>query len=282
MRRTLPLGGAAMGTDGPGEDPAEAKACCASFYEGDLVSRFLGDNFHPGGEAMTHRMGEVMDLDQGTRVLDVACGAGASAIAIAQEFGCHVVGVDLSDVNLGKAMVRANTEGLQELLKFRTMDAESLAFDDGVFDAVISECALCTFPDKGAALGEMKRVLRPGGRIGITDVVIERQLPPQLDTILMRVACISGALSAQGYVDALEATGFGEVVHEDHDHAVRGLLDIARRAVMAWDLAERLYGIDLEKVLGMTQAEAKELLDGAYGWLDEGAFGYGLFVGVKP
>jgi ubiquinone/menaquinone biosynthesis C-methylase UbiE len=258
------------------------KACCVSFYEGDLVSTVLGDNFHPGGDAMTRSLGMALGLDPSSRVLDVACGAGASAIAITREFGCHVVGVDLSEANLAKARTRARTEGLEGELEFRSMDAEELAFEDGTFDATIIECALCTFPDKERALAEMHRVLRPGGRVGITDVVIERELPPKLDTVLMQVACISGALSVVEYVAAMERAGFQEVSNEDHSGAIRQLLELGQRVVMAWGLAEKLYGIDLEKALGMDQAEAKELLEGAFRWLDEGAFGYGLFVGTRP
>lgn len=269
-----------VGDDGK-DDPDAVKACCATFYESDLVASFLGDNFHPGGERVTRRLGEALGIGEGSNVLDVACGAGASAIALARAFGCHVLGIDLSEANLERARERAVTEGLADLLEFRRMDAEALDMEDGTFDSVLTECALCTFPDKAAALREMHRVLRPGGRVGITDVFIERELPPALDGLLFRIACVSGALPVAGYRAALDEAGFGEVDHEDQSFALRELLEKGRPVVMAWGVAERLYGIDLERVLGMTQERAKELLDGAFRWLDDGAFGYGLFTGVK-
>jgi hypothetical protein len=60
-------------------EPAEIKSCCTTFYENDLLAKFLGENFHPGGEALTIHLGETLGLNENSYVLDVACGPGASA-----------------------------------------------------------------------------------------------------------------------------------------------------------------------------------------------------------
>ncbi len=262
--------------------PEDLKACCASLYESDLVRRFLGDTFHPGGEGITRAMGRALELDDGSMVLDVACGAGASSIALAKEFGCSVVGVDLSGENLERARGQAEEAGVEDLVQFLEMDAEDLTFEDGRFDAVVSECALCTFPDKPAALSEAFRILRPGGRIGITDVAVERELPERVQGVLFHVACISGAMPSDGYIDALEAAGFADVVHKDHGEAITELLDRGERLLMGWGVVEKLYGVDLEAWLDLTQEAAKEMLDGAREWVEKGDLSYGLFTAVRP
>src|SRR5262249_24512830 len=73
---------------------AEIKSCCATLYQSDLVGRLLGDSFHPGGEALTIRLGELLQLGPDSSVLDVASGQGTSAILLARRFGCRVLGID--------------------------------------------------------------------------------------------------------------------------------------------------------------------------------------------
>ncbi len=265
-----------------GEDPETLKACCTSFYESDIVRRVLGDSFHPGGERLTLRLGNVLELGPGTRVLDVACGSGGTSIALAKGFGCSVTGIDLGAANLERAKLRAEEEGVSHLVEFLEMDAEALEMDDGTFDIVVSECALCTFTDQPRALAEAYRVLRPGGLIGITDVIVERELPDRARTVLFHVACISGAMPVRGYRDAIEDAGFVDLVHEDHSYAIGELVDKAERMVMGWRFAEQMYGVDLEAWTGMSQEEAKELLAGARKWVERGDLGYGLFIGTRP
>jgi len=262
--------------------PEDLKLCCASFYESDLVRRFLGESFHPGGEEITQALGRTLGIDDGSLVLDVACGAGASSIALVKEFGCSAVGVDLSEENLERARGQAGEAGVDDRVQFLKMDAEALDFEDGGFDAVVTECALCTFPDKPTALSEAFRMLRPGGRIGITDVVVERALPERVQGVLFHVACISGAMPAKGYIDALEAAGFVDVAHEDHGEAITELLDRGEKLLMGWGVVEKLYGVDLEAWLDLSQEEAKEMLNGAREWVENGDLSYGLFTGTRP
>lgn len=170
--------------------PETIKACCVALYDSDWAALILGDSFHPGGLQLTERLGELLELGPGERVLDVASGVGTSAIFLAQRFGCRVVGVDFALKNIAQA--RANTEeaGLDHLVRFEQADAEQLPFEDSSFDALISECAFCTFPSKEAAAGQFARVLRPGGRIGLSDLTRSGTLPPDLDTLMAWVACV--------------------------------------------------------------------------------------------
>lgn len=98
---------------------AEISLCCATFYQSDLVRTLLGDVFHPGGLALTHHLGQMMGLGRGDRVLDVACGRGASAVHLAERFGCHVTGLDYGPENVAAAQTHAADRGVSQLTTFR-------------------------------------------------------------------------------------------------------------------------------------------------------------------
>jgi len=120
-----------------GPDAGTIKQCCARLYESEIVSRLLGDSFHPGGAALTERLGQLLDLTPGSLVLDAASGKGTSAVLIAQRFGCTVVGVDLSTRNVAHAAAEADRLGLGQQVSFRVGDTERLPIDDASVDAVI-------------------------------------------------------------------------------------------------------------------------------------------------
>src|SRR5262249_9488574 len=136
----------------------------------DWARVLLGDSFHPGGAALTRRLGEVLGVRPSLRVLDVASGAGVSAIVLAQSFGCEVIGVDYGAESVRVAITAAEAAGVASRVRFQQGDAERLPIADASVDAIVCECAFCTFPDKTAAATEFARVLRPGGRVGLSDL----------------------------------------------------------------------------------------------------------------
>jgi ubiquinone/menaquinone biosynthesis C-methylase UbiE len=117
-------------------------------------------------------------LTPASRVLDVASGRGDGALVLAARFGCEIVGLDFGPRNVQAATKEAREQGLAKQVAFYCGDAERLPFADGTFDAVVCECALCTFPDKPAAVAEFARVLQPGGCVGISDLTRSGPLPP--------------------------------------------------------------------------------------------------------
>ena len=262
-------------------DPEVIKSCCSKFYENDLIALVLGDNFHPGGEKLTLFLGERLGLNKTHFVLDVACGSGASAIVLAKRFGCHVLGCDLSEKNLKKAEEKANSAGLSNLLEFVQSDAEKLNFEDETFDAVICECALCTFPDGKTAVNEMYRVAKKDGKVGITDVTLEHEIPNDLKNIVYHVACIAGAQPAKGYMRMLGEGGFRNVEFEDHSYTIREIIEKAERLIRGWDVIKNLCDCDIDSIFGITQKSALELIERGFEELDKKTFGYGLFIGIK-
>jgi arsenite methyltransferase len=257
----------------------DLKACCAAAYSSDVVSLLLGDAYHPGGTALTRHLADALAPAAGHRVLDVASGRGTTALLLAEAYGVRVDGVDYSPANTDLARGAASTAGLAERAAFTTGDAEHLPYPDGVFDAVVCECALCTFPDKPRAAAEFARVLKPGGRVGITDVTaLPHRLPPELTTLVARIACIADARPSGEYTEILAGAGLRTVRTERHDHAVARMIDQveARLALLRLTAADRLAeaGADL--------GAAPTVLAAARAAVADGTLGYTLLVAEKP
>jgi len=254
------------------------KSCCAGFYELPLIQSLLGDQWHPGGPALTRKLAGAVLVGRGSRVLDVASGHGESARVLSQHFGCHVTGVDYSADNCTHANAMANETGLTEKIHFVDGDAEDLPFAEDTFDVVICECSLCVFPNRSTALDEIRRVLRPGGRLGISDVVVNQAIPLSLQDLFGQVLCIGGALSVDGYRDAFAAAGFSSIRSRDASTALNDMIDrIERRA---GNMKEFLGTRNLELQPGwlVSRSSIVEARD----FVRNGGVGYALITGRKP
>jgi len=261
--------------------PDSLKGCCTKFYENDLIALILGENFHPGGEKLTLHLGELLGLNKDSTVLDVACGAGISAVTLAKYYGCKVVGIDLSEKNLEKAKARAERTGLTNRVTFKKSDAEKIDFKNKSFDAVTCECALCTFPDIKTAVAEMFRVLKTEGKVGITDIVIEREIPEEYKNIISFVACIAGAQYTDGYKKLLRDSGFRNIQTEQHNYAITEIFNKIKKVIKGWELIEKLCNCDLEQSFGLTPTKANGYLKKGFEELGKESFGYGLFIANK-
>jgi arsenite methyltransferase len=204
----------------------DPKDCCARLYESDAVRWLLDDQLHPGGERLTRRLAQLAGVERGRRVVDVACGTGATALLLARELDCNVVGVDLGPRAIEQAAHAARAAGLIGRASFVLGDAEALPVPDASFDVALSECSLCTFPDKPCAIAEMARVVRPGGTIAIADVTADLDaLPAQLRTAAAHVACIADARNAGEYAALLRNAGCEPLAVEPHDRELWTMAD---------------------------------------------------------
>ncbi|HEX9803652.1 MAG TPA: class I SAM-dependent methyltransferase [Gammaproteobacteria bacterium] len=218
------------------------KQCCARFYASDGARLLLGDSFHPGGDRLTARLGYALHLCAHDRVLDVACGNGRTAFILAQKFGCSVVGVDYSADNIRRATRAARAAGLSRRVTFVQGDAEALPAAPGSFSALVCECAFCTFPDKAAGAWEMRRVLAPGGRLGLADITLEQALPPELQSLAAWVLCIADARPADGYCAILAEAGLTLVDSRDESWAIRDVVNEMGSRLMLAEAAQSLGG----------------------------------------
>ncbi len=149
-------------------------------------------------------------LEPGESVLDLGSGSGTDAFVAAlrvTETG-SVAGVDMTPEQVAKARDLAADGGFHTV-EFREERIESLPFDDDAFDAVLSNGVINLSPEKGRVFEEAARVLRPGGRLAISDIVSEAQLPERIKTDAdLWAACIGGAEQVDRYTDLIEAAGF--------------------------------------------------------------------------
>jgi arsenite methyltransferase len=252
----------------------DQKSCCAAVYEHAAVRWLLGGELHPGGEATTRRALELIRAGPGERLLDVACGTGTSALLAAREFGCIVTGVEYSEQAVRDAQQAADAAGLCGRIGFVGGDAEALPFSDGEFDAVLCECSLSTFPDKRRALAEIGRVLRPGGRLALSDVVVDRaRLPAELSHALAAVACVGEALSRRGYEELVLGAGLRPFAVESRDADAAALAERVRDRLRG----ARLVGLDSPQASIGTR-EAIELVDLATRAIADGALGYAIIA----
>jgi ubiquinone/menaquinone biosynthesis C-methylase UbiE len=260
-------------------DAIEIKTCCATAYQSDIARFLLGDSFHPGGIKLTERLGSLLLLGPGLRVLDVASGQGKSAIALAQRFGCQVLGIEYSAEAVAKATETAAEAGIAHLVTFQQGDAERLPVSDGTFDAIICECAFCTFPDKPAAASEFLRVLKPGGQIGLSDLTRTGDVPEELQGLLAWIACIADAQPVSAYTRYLTEAGAAVDLIEVHDEALHEMVQQIRAKLLGAELLVRLKKLDLPGSLDFEQAKA--LAKAADSAIRQNKFGYAVIVASK-
>lgn len=133
---------------------------------------------HPGGKEATLALLEKLPLKSAERILDAGCGPGSTACQIADQYGIHVVGVDIADAMIEKAKSRAQGMGLADRVDFRVADIFDLPFEDEFFDGVLLESVLTPLPgDKNEALLELHRVVKPGGWIAANEAIINPDAP---------------------------------------------------------------------------------------------------------
>ena len=195
----------------------------------------------------------------GETVLDLGSGPGLDAFLAARAVGPEgrVIGVDMTPRMLERARAAAGRAGVGNV-EFREGRLEALPVDDSSVDAVTSNCVINLVPDKAAVFAEVARVLKPGGRMVVSDIVLDGPLPDSVARDLASwVGCVAGALEAREYVRLVEAAGLGSVeILRDVDHGavmeaatpdeVEGLLE--RTGAGREEIAGRVRSITLRAV----------------------------------
>ncbi|MHB1342236.1 MAG: arsenite methyltransferase [Coriobacteriia bacterium] len=153
------------------------------------------------------------DLQPGETVLDLGSGAGIDCFLAARRVGPtgHVIGVDMTPEMIARARANAAAAGI-DTVEFRLGEIESLPVETGAVDAIISNCVINLVPDKSRAFAESLRVLAPGGRFVVSDVVLQGEIPEGLRaSVTGYVACLSGAVLESEYLAGLRGAGFVDV-----------------------------------------------------------------------
>ena len=252
----------------------ETAACCAQFYEQDWVQTILGDSFHPGGVELTKRLINSLNIKEGDSVLDVACGMGTTSLLIDEQFDTQVTGVDFSAHNVQRAQEIASSKDAS--VEFKIGDAAELPIEDASIDSLICECAVSTFADQPAALNDFYRVLKSGGNLAISDMVLNGELSQKMQTLLAPWTCLASAKTAAGYQRLLLDAGFVVTSYSDESQALLDLvLDLKKKLLVA-GLGKTLATADgVPNVLASLDiAELKSLMDESKQLVNDGVVSY--------
>jgi ubiquinone/menaquinone biosynthesis C-methylase UbiE len=152
-------------------------------------------------------------LREGEAVLDLGSGAGFDCFLAANKVGekGKVIGVDMTREMVEKAKENAKKSNYRNV-EFRLGDIEKLPAGDGSIDVVMSNCVINLSPDKGKVFKESFRVLKPGGRLTISDIVLLKELPKFIkESMEAYIGCVSGAIIKSEYLEKIEAAGFRDV-----------------------------------------------------------------------
>lgn len=152
-------------------------------------------------------------LRPGEVVVDLGSGAGMDAFLAARQVGAtgRVIGVDMTDAMLAQARKNAEAAGVTNV-EFRKGRIEELPIEDESVDAILSNCVINLSPEKDLVYREAYRVLKPGGRVMVSDIVIERELPEMVrESIEAYIGCVGGASLRPVYLQTITDAGFSEV-----------------------------------------------------------------------
>ena len=200
---------------------APIDSCCEGTNLTENISRKIGYTEEelkavPGGANLGLGCGNpvaLVSLKEGETILDLGSGAGFDCFLSANKVGKNgkVIGIDMTPEMIEKARENAK-KGKYENVEFRLGELENLPVADNSVDAIISNCVINLVPDKKRVFMETFRVLKPGGRLMISDIVLLKKLPDFIkNSIEAYIGCVSGAILRDEYLGLIKAVGFREV-----------------------------------------------------------------------
>jgi len=247
---------AVTGSSCCGPAPTAASGCCG----GSTAAGITGELGYSAGElAAVPKEADLglgcgapighLKLVAGETVLDLGSGPGLDAFLAAKQVGTsgRVIGVDMTPEMLERARGTAAKAGIANV-DFRQGRLERLPVESGTVDAVTSNCVINLVPDKAAVFAEISRVLKPGGRVVVSDIVLERALPEAVaKDVFAWCGCVAGASDRREYVAMIEAAGLGKVeILKDEDY----LASLVKAAPEQADALLAGWGITREDLMG--------------------------------
>jgi len=207
---------------------------------------------------------EELNPQEGMKVLDIGSGSGETVLTIAKKVGPtgKAVGIDFSPEGVELAKERAKKQRLEKVAEFHKANALELPFPDNTFDAVLSECVVCLIQDKQKALNEKVRVLKPGGRVIMHDVITWAPMPKAVrEDQKLYCECVGGAVSLNEYVEMMKKAGLTDIKTVDFTKDVKKM--------------------DVERASQTLSLEDEEAVHEIVDFVRRGGIGYALLIGTK-
>ena len=232
--------------------PSDTSSCCSTdstLYPADLLATL------PEGEsAISYGCGDpitLASLKPGQTVLDLGSGAGLDCFFAAKKVGesGHVIGVDMTPAMIERAQSSAERLNIQNV-EFRQGYLEALPVESNTVDVIISNCVINLAPDKSRVFAEAFRVLKPGGKLAVSDIVTEGPLPDPIKKSLSAWAgCVAGAVEASEYVDLMKSVGLTDISivpeyfdRETVDSALSDMKDVIElKTISREDVSRAVY-----------------------------------------
>jgi len=245
----------------------------------DFMANHVGLTvIHPGGFDATHKLLESCHIDKSSRILDIGCGKGTTSILLAQEYGCDVVGIDLSDDLLSNANSLAKRKHLEHKVSFRKGDALNMPFSDNEFDRAIGQAVLILVGDKKKAVQEALRVVKPGGYVGWLELSWKKPVTKEfLDGVsnVICAYCMLGVETVEDWKRLFEDSGVKQLqisAHSQEFKGMRGMLSDEGLANSSKIMYRYLANSRIRKRMKIMDKFFKE---------HDQYFGYGIYVGKK-
>ena len=199
-------------------DQGASCSCCCTVPTGqEIYTTFHQDYTGKDGYVKNADLGlgcgiptDAVQLKTGETVVDLGSGAGNDVFIAQRIVGKtgRVIGIDMTQAMIDRARENTRTLGCDNV-EFRLGDIEAMPLDDAVADVVVSNCVINLVPDKRKVFEEIQRILKPGGRFGISDIVVTGSLPAKIQSAAeMYAGCIAGALGKEEYLNTIAAVGF--------------------------------------------------------------------------
>jgi SAM-dependent methyltransferase len=200
------------------------------------------------------------NLRPGEVVVDLGSGGGLDVFLAATKVGPtgKAIGIDMTPEMLARARANAERQGFNNV-EFHEATIDRLTLADSSVDCVISNCVINLAPDKQAVLREIARVLKPGGRVAVSDIALKKPLPPEIgNDLLAYVGCIGGAILIEDYVAGLKAAGFFAVEVIDTKRDLNAYTMVENQAGCCAPPAAAPSSPGLSVVSGSCRSEAPE------------------------
>ena len=198
-----------------------ASSCCGATTSSNKVYNIMMDDYsQTEGYSETADLGlgcglptQFAKIKKGDTVVDLGSGAGNDCFVARHETGSEgkVIGIDFTPIMIEKARLNAEKLGYNNV-EFRTGDIDNMPISDAIADVIVSNCVLNLVPNKPKVIGEIYRVLKPGGHFSISDIVLVGELPKALkEDAEMYAGCVAGAIQKADYLQMIKDQGFKNI-----------------------------------------------------------------------